>query len=936
MDKNKQFEHVLNFVQAMKSKRAGISNIYVFETTDRDGNVTDVKYGMNLMTNTGFNAIYKSGSSFALRNAENSDPGVHLYLGSGVSNFDKTTSYIETPLFGGLPATNSNTSKDYAYPIIFSRGQQANTGIITFVSRFGIVYYDYNIANYDTDTLVSEYGIGTGTNNLWTHSHIYDDNGAKSQITKKTNERLTIYIYMCMSLYEHVITDSIAEGNHMLITTNGIMYQKMQESNLYTYKRGNVLYDRSSGSQHTYNDVLTEDDIRAGIDSIIRNTTTMAGFTLWSQKGSDHGYIDGFVYKAPGFIMFNPEFLPTAENFEVTNFTSENILKASGFADKFGKNITDDTFNKNKWPTFTTMQDVNVCTHNYHTGSFDNACPFVNDNNKQYTNVGLEKSYCLPLYYWANGSIQTAYVFENPDTTNAIMSINQGHSMIIACEKYWDPSTWINITDFTNIPVNARNARYWIAGTNTLDIIPVRSIQSFELLDHVGGTNGYHEYTQTQFGYSREGAKSSVDIPQHNCMVIGGYIFALNRSRGYRFATETTDDLAFNVHNYAYGKWLLSFRNAVNSINAIDVSGLNDAEPDTTVLSGTRTLEFTTNVNSYSQTYRSESGTGLLCIQSLTSTKEAIVLTIGSTITSALYQWTMSCCIHGTSLIAYIPNNDTTHIHIYDTTLSADTGVSIELPDGYTPTIMFGNGNHLWFWNGTTTYYVDISSVARALQSCNNVNIITNQYAAAFTYVDDVTMVYDSRTSTFALTNACFITHDDPTNIRNMSAFVKDDYIGGNLKMMKCDMRYVNSHTLMCVITFGASHGASASERYNCGVSIHLCDLGKYINTGTAYQYFNQWQSPSQPGKCGAYFYGESLFYNADYLFPAVNALELRITGKTRTITSFNRTKRVSGKTFEIGFTNMPLWGYEVNNSGKPPGSPTPTLNGNGEIIGWS
>ena len=933
MDKNKQFKHVLNFINVMKNKRTGISNIYIFESTDKNGNVTDIKYGMNLMTNNGFNTIYKTGASFALKNASGSDPGVHLYLGSGVSNFDKSSSYIETQLFGGLPATNSNINKDYEYPIIFSRGQQTNTGIITFVSRFGVVYYDYNITNYDVDTLVTEYGIGTSPTSLWTHSHIYDDNGNKSQVTKKANERLTIYVYMCMSLYEHVIMNGFSNDVHMMITSNQIMYQKMQESNLYTYKKGNVLYDRTSGSQHTYNDVLTEDDIRAGIDSIIRNTTTMEQFTLWSQKGSNNGYIDGFVYKAPGFIMFNPEYLPEPEQFEVTNFTSENILKPSGFADKIGKNITDDSFNKNTWPTFTTMNNVNVYTYNYHSGVFNNPCAFTNNDNKQLTNVGLEKSYCLPLYYWSNDAIQTAYVFENPDVTNDILSINQGHVMMFACDKYWDQSTWINITDFNNIPNNAKNARYWIAGSNSLDIIPTRLSRSFELLDHAGGTNGYQTYTQNAFELNREGAKPSVDIPQYNCMVVGGHICALRRNLGYTFAPETTDALSYNVQNFTYDKWLLSFRDEINVINVIDVSGLNATNPDTSVLNVTRTLEFTTSVKTYSETYRTESGNGLICVQSLTSTNECILLSVGNTITSTIHQWAMSCCIYGTNLVAYIPSNDTSHIHIYDTTLSADVGNNISLPTGYTPTIMFGNDSHLWFWDGTTTYYVNISATTRVLQTCNNIDIIPNPCNAAFSYVDDVTMVYDSHSTTYALTNACYISHTTPTVIHDMSAFYGSENMSGSVVFMKCDLRYINSDSLICVITFGTSLGYSSKNR---GTSIHICDLGQYINRSVVYQYFNQWSNPSENGRCGCYFYGESIFYDGLYVFPVVNALELRLTGDTRTITSFNHTKNISGKTFEIGFTNIPLWGYEVNNSGKPPGSPSPTLNGNGEIIGWS
>ena len=58
MDKNKQFEMIQKFANTMKSKKHGVSNIYIFESTDEHCNVTDVKYVMNLMSNTGFNSIY--------------------------------------------------------------------------------------------------------------------------------------------------------------------------------------------------------------------------------------------------------------------------------------------------------------------------------------------------------------------------------------------------------------------------------------------------------------------------------------------------------------------------------------------------------------------------------------------------------------------------------------------------------------------------------------------------------------------------------------------------------------------------------------------------------------------------------------------------------------------------------------------------------------
>ena len=935
MDKNKQFQQIQNFNSNMKDKHPGVSNIYIFESVDENGNVTDTKYGMNLLTNKGFNDIYKAHNTFALSSS------VKLYVGSGVSNFDKTTSSIETPLFGGLAATNSNVNKDYAYPIIFSRGEQSNTGIITLISRFGIVYYDYNIANYDTDTLIAEYGIGTGINSLWTHSHIYNDRGEKSQITKKKNERLYIYIYMCMSLYEHVIMNGWSNNIFMAITSNQIMYQSMFESSLYTYKRNNILVDRSSGKQHTYNDVLTEDDIRNGIDSIIRNTTTMNGFTLWSQEGNDHGYIDGFVYKAPGTIVINPEYLPQKETFTITDFKSDNILTPTGFSDRIGKTVTSSSlYNKNIYPTFTSMSDVTVNTFNYHTGDWDNPCPFVNTDDVSYTNAGLETNYGLPIYYFSNNEIQTAYLYQNITPTNDILSINQGFAFMFACDKYWDQSTWINITDFNNIPQNARNCRYWITNTNSLNIVPTRATQPFELLETPNGTNGYHTYTQSVFDLYHEGSKPYVDNKEYNCLIVGGRICAINRLRSYTFWEETHNDTTpYTLWNMTYGKWLIAFRSINNSIHTVDMSTLNNAEPDISVLTVMRTLEFSTNVNSYSQTYRSESGTGWMCIQSLTSTEEAIVLNIGNTITSSLKNWKRSCCIYNTDLIAYIPTNDTTHIHIYDAHLGADVGNSIDLPTDYMPSVMFGNGNHLWFFNGTTTYHVDVSSQSRTLDTCGtNINItdFANSYKIGITYVNDVLIIYNARTTSATLNDFFYILTDTPTTITNMTAFSNNQApSSGNINHAFCQLRYINTHSLVCVLTIGSDNTSPITSRSTIG---YIIDLGRYIQTGTIYKYFINYSENFN----GVYLYGESLFWNSYYLFPVVNALPLKVSGKTNTITSFNHTKHVSNKTFEIGFTNMPLWGYEINGSGKPPGSPSPVMhnpgqyNNTGEIIGWS
>ena len=548
----------------------------------------------------------------------------------------------------------------------------------------------------------------------------------------------------------------------------------------------------------------------------------------------------------------------------------------------------------------------------------------------------METNYALPLYYWANGQIQTGYLYQNLEPSNPILSIKQGQAFLVATDKYWDQTSWITITDMTNIPAAARSCKYWIAGSNSVGVIPTRQTRPFELLDAPGGTNGYHTYTQNMFNDNHYGSRPYVDMHDYNCAVIGGRICAMNRTRGYTFMTEPTSDTGvYDMFHMSYGRWFFSFRNiGSNQIHKIDVSGLNDNEPDTSVLSGTLTLPFSTTINPYTGIYRTESGTGNICAQSVTTGEAVLIKVNGSNVTATLFTWQRSCCIYGTNLIAYISAVDSTHIRIYDASVNADVGTPIDLPADYLPSGIFGNNNHIWFWNGTTTYHVDVSSQTRTLDTCNNVNFasLANSYKLGFSCVGDVTMVYNSRSSVNDLSDVFFIDHDDPTNIRPMTPFANtSDGFVSTIIYGGCELRYINTNTLIAVIRVGCRVLSPLTSR---NTKLYICDLGRYIKTGTAWRYYQFWYNPSN-GYSGAYAYGESLFWDTYYLFPIVNTLALKIAGTTKTIGTFNHTKRISGKQFELGFTNMPVWGYEVNLTGKPSGEPHPILNGNGQIVDW-
>jgi hypothetical protein len=80
----------------------------------------------------------------------------------------------------------------------------------------------------------------------------------------------------------------------------------------------------------------------------------------------------------------------------------------------------------------------------------------------------------------------------------------------------------------------------------------------------------------------------------------------------------------------------------------------------------------------------------------------------------------------------------------------------------------------------------------------------------------------------------------------------------------------------------------------------------------------------------GYIMYGDSIIYRVRTKIPIVNLMPIKLLGKTRTITATNNIKHMSDKSWLISFNNDPLW------NGKPPGRPTATTNGDGEITTWT
>lgn len=934
MDKNtnqdKTFKRAMKFVDHCKPTHPGISNIYVFTLTDHDGKIIDEKYGMNLMTNYGFNQIYSVGTTFTASNT------VKLYVGEGTEPISTTSQSMQTACFGGLSATNSDTSKAFNYPIYYAESEQAGNGLITLISRFLICYYPENITNYPNDTRIAEYGIGTSATQLWTHAHVYNDAGQISNIIKRPNTQLTITVYMCLSLYESVIQNNWVNNIFTVITTNAIMYNRMFESGLYTFKRGNAIFKRADTGTHSLDIAVNQNRYT--------NTTIIPSFTIydsWLDPSTDNvttkisrgGYIDGFIFAQDGMKIIETQRLTTVESFEITNFKSNNYLTPKGFSERFGmipstSSLTD--YSKQKYPQISRLIDARAFLYDWKTHSWVNELSVYSSNNTLYDETPSQTSCAVPIYFYNRNEIITGYLYQNINTSDKILSISGGGLTIYATDKYWtntqsDP--WIFIQDASNVPQEAQQCRYWITLSNSSSLEFTRESGYFQLLEKNGTTpsdNGYASYSfPTVYGNN-----PTCDNYNYGWYMVSNTVY--HPSTGATYTVGTTSTTSFT-----YGKYLVTFNSVANKIFITDMSQLSSSSfnPEET------TLDFVGSVNSLSETYRTESETGIICIQSIKSgISECIVLDLRSSTPRQLhFNWKMSCAIWGTNKIAYIPSGSDNSIYIYNMQTESLDGNPILYPSGVSSVpFIIGHTNYIWFTDANSyAYYVDITSGSRTCTASNYpIGNITNLNNIRMTAVDDVFILYritdNSYSSSF--NNARYIKLSSPAVASNLSTFhTQSNYIEGNIYFK---LRYIYSTQYHATLTLLITQGYRNGSSYNAGARNHIIDFGRYLDGDTS---TDTYQTTTSNATMAWTLFGENIIYLNNKKIPIFNFMPIKLSGKTDTISSINNAKNVSNKQFNIAYTNTPVWGDGVTNSrGIPPGNPIATTDSSGTIVSWS
>ena len=370
------YERAMEFAKNFKrhSKRPGISNLYVIQKKDLDGNVIDEKYGMNLMTDYGMSQFFVSAANFPTQ----------LFVGNGSGSFNHTTNTLISAITN-LAATNTSTTISYNYPLYYDNV----AGLVTCVARYLQCYYDYNITDVTGAVTISEYGIGTAYNELWTHSWVYDNLGNQSTITKEINTRLEITVYFCMSYETSLITNAWDAGRYIVITNMQRFFSgRMYENAIHTYKRN------GSSTSRTTN--RTKSLYANNRISMITNLSPM---TIYADGGAAGEYIDGFVSWMSGCMMMDRCKESTPESFSYINNPDDTYIKSkTGYSDTFGivNHIPVTQANISKSYTF-----------NPSTGQYDLEDSFVHDPHKGCPHLPI---WATPKQYFLHHSSIT-YIF---------------------------------------------------------------------------------------------------------------------------------------------------------------------------------------------------------------------------------------------------------------------------------------------------------------------------------------------------------------------------------------------------------------------------------------------------------------------------------------------------------------------------------------------
>lgn len=840
-----------------KHNHIGFSNLYVLQTVDRDDNVIDEKYGMNLMTDYGMEQYFGTSAGFPTT----------IYIGGGNQPITVGSSSLGSPLTT-VGSTLDNSTVDYQYPTYYA----IETGLVTVTARYIIAHFDADISGITTSIDISEYGIGTGINALWTHSWVYTNQGEAVTITKNPGERLVITVYFCMSYNKSLIESAWNNGKHVVITTMERFFYRMNETGIYTYKRNNKKASVTSTTTTSTLDPSTHE---------ITKTTNVSPYNITAGTTDTNGYTDGLTSYTSGFLMMEHETLSTAEAVDIVVYPyTDDLVSDASLSKNFG--------NVGSYP-FTQIDISASYTFNHLSGLYDSTETFTNTASKWYTETSMSTTYAMPIYYTSNNTIVTMYLYQNLKTNDPIVAIGGAVSAVYATDEYWDVSKWTLITNLSNIPVSERNRKYWIVNNNSVNLDPIRGNAVY-----FPGTE-YYQYLGINTTFP-PGVKDTCCSTTDGFIVCSSYLFDLSLNERFIIPNMPTD----TGTDYSWIYQIRSFVMDHTSGNACVWSIKEDG--------GSTVYQTYRNVSTWSQTTDSTSDISnrftAYTTYSETSDGYHILCQADGTYLDARWGGNQSkqlsgiltgCAISLSTKIAFIETASDHVVKMIDAKTPSATPTTVNIPaTAATPLWMVGYNHWLYVTDGATYTYV-IDTTNGTISACNaHIPYTTNLGYLRMSATESCMIVYSYRGAN--LSGTYLLRADNPTQISNLGSLS----ISGQNYVLSNLVKWNNTIILVTNLVY---------DYTNTSCKTYVVDLSHWMYDGTV-------QSIKLQEVTGGYMYmpyGKRLMYQ-NTLSSILNCIPHRIVGTTNTITALHNTKHIVSKNWTLQFTNVTGW------SGKPPG----------------
>lgn len=861
-----KFQRLMEFAKNFKqtNKTSTLSNMYVLQTVDKDGNVLDEKYGMNIFTNYGMSQYFVSKANFP----------TNLYIGNGSGTFNHASEPVLLSPIITTPASSTSTVKSYAYPLYYDNLE----GIITCVMKYMDVNFPYTVSGLDAPVDISEYGIGTAYNQLWTHSWVYNSSGVKSTIRKEPGTRLDITVYMCMSYTTDLISDGITNGKYICITTMERFFNgstvRMEETNLYTFRR-NDYYERSKSFTSGYQD---------NIESITSNMGDFILLPMDQSNTNQNVYIDGFISWHVGFNMFERVKMPTPLAFDLigkpigTHFT-----KWDGFSYGFG--------NTSSGIPFTQANITGCYTYNYKTGEY--SCPdhYLNNTNKWYNDISFKTDFATPIWFTNNNEVQTIKLYRNMRLDDPITAINSAITTLYATDEYWNTSSWTRVLDVTSIPVALQNKKYWLTSDN-VEIKPVRGMQPFEFIGSDDTTHaptfGFR-LTDYSYGFAQSAADRSSSKKWY---ALGPKVYVVSRGDVViQFIPNSNAGIPIG-----YNDLVIHYSEGSSSASFYEVN-ITDPVP---------TPVTTATVNSLvpGKSHVTESENGYVIMSEYTSNSSTngrtikLDLTGSSVVQTQLDPAIDAACIPKSGNYAYIDKTDVRRIYVKK--LSDDSLVKqLDLPSNLAaPVFIFGyknyvyitdTANYIYLYDTSNDTLTQLSSTFPGSQYNQS-----NRYVSHQTCSDNCLVLYTSNMGNSYATT-WYTTSNNPTSVTSLTGLTDPVSQSG----AHMDVVDINTNSILLI-----RQGANSSNAVVTGF-----DLGKFIQTGTTDAVSRN------EGSTGSVVVWGEFGTTLNQGFPLANLLPHRIVGTTDTVTTVDYQKHVFDKRWTVEVTNLGSY------SGLPPGT---------------